>query len=335
VVAASIRLLSRASLALCAVLLLAGCVSSRPFSDAGSQITNANRDDFDGRALTVVTYNMLHGYGDRLNDRTVGERLALLARGIEGALPDIVVLQEASVTPGRHGNVVDVLRETLNDHLRPAGISYNSVCAMANGSRIIGFFEGSAILSRFRILSADTLVYRDQALIPPEHRIALRTRIGSKAPAPRLTIVSTHLTNTEARRGRALKRTLQARELAGWLGTSGGPGLSIIGGDFNDIPDSSTVRAMLDSGAVDAWVSVRKGGAAGAANEGAGPTGLSGTVTDPTDVADDRIDYIFVKSGTAVVTRAAPFLDHPFARDGGGVLWASDHIGVLARIEPR
>jgi endonuclease/exonuclease/phosphatase family metal-dependent hydrolase len=198
---------------------------------------------------------------------------------------------------------------------------------MANGSRLIGFFEGSAILSRFQILSADSLVYEAQAFLPPERRIALRARIaaGGEAGASSVEIVGTHLTNTEARRKGRLKRTLQAEELAAWFRSEqeDEPVLRVIGGDFNDTPGSDTVRSMLASGARDAW------------SEGPGFTALSGSLTDPNAAADARIDYLFVHGRAASVERARPFLGMPFPRQGDGALWASDHIGVQASIRLR
>ena len=230
------------------------------------QLVNVSSETFTGDSLTVVTYNMLHGFGSRTNDASLEERLGLLARGIEQAIPDVVLLQEASVTPGRHGNVAERLRDMLNARLAGRGVTYNSVFAMANGSRLIGFWEGSAILSRFRILSADALVYHSQALIPPERRIALRARIATAAPGqggpgPAIEIVSTHLTNTAARCQGKLVRTMQARELALWLeaGRSSEGAAQVVGGDFNDTPGSDTVRALAGSGFRDAWVEAGQG----------------------------------------------------------------------------
>jgi len=317
------------SLAIMAFFLCSSLLSGRgmPFVDAGRQVVNVNTDRLTRATLTVVTFNMLHGYGSRLNDSTLEERLELLAAGIAEAKPDVVLLQEASVTPGRHGNVAERLRDALNERLRGEEIFYNSVFAMANGSRLIGFFEGSAILSRFQILSADSLVYAAQALIPPERRIALRARVVTggetgEAGARSIEIIGTHLTNTETRKKGWLTRTTQAKELAAWLRSESDeePTLRVIGGDFNDAPDSETVQSMIASGSRDAW------------SEGPGFTALSGSVTDPNARADARIDYIFVHGRLATVEWFRPFLDRTFPRRGGGVLWASDHIGVLAGI---
>jgi len=63
----------------------------------------------------------------------------------------------------------------------------------------------------------------------------------------------------------------------------------VIGGDFNNAPDSETVQSMIASGARDAW------------SESPGFTALSGSVTDPNARADARIDYIFVHGRLATV----------------------------------
>lgn len=287
---------------------------------------NVGHAAFPGGLLTVVTFNMLHGFGNRLNDATLGERLALLRDGIRSAGADIVILQEASLTPGRHGSVVDTLRDSLNRLPGTSGL-YNSAWVGANGSRVIRFREGSAILSRFEILSAQTLVYRSQAFLPPEHRVALRVRL--RGAGADLVVIATHLTNTDARRPGGLVRTLQARELADWVRTTDGP--VIIGGDFNSAPGSEPILAMILAGARDARASAEDAGTA----SGSGLTGLTGTVTDPGDRAEERIDYIFLSGPGMDVDGVEPFLDRPSARKAGGVLWASDHVGVLARIHVR
>lgn len=294
--------------------------SGAAWAASAAQFTNVNAESFAGPGLTVVTFNMLHGFGNRLNDTTLEERLSLLAESIQEAKPDFVILQEASETPGRHGNVVTRLRDTLNEKLRGTGVSYNSAHAMANGSRLIGFFEGSGILSRYEILSADCLEYRAQAIIPPEQRIALRLRIMSGTGT--VEIVGTHLTNTEARGGGRLKRSLQAEELVSWLRGFGPAEAIIVGGDFNDGPDSATVRTILDAGGHDAWDVP--------GTQGPGFTALDGTVRDADDRADQRIDYLFVFGDRVAIRGAVPFLDRPGRGIDGRPLWASDHVGVMA-----
>jgi len=80
-----------------------------------------------------VTFNMLHGFGNRLNDATLEERLALLGDGVRAEAADIVILQEASLTPGRHGNVVDILRDGLNRR-RGASGPFRRSCRVSRSS---------------------------------------------------------------------------------------------------------------------------------------------------------------------------------------------------------
>lgn len=312
-------MMRRFQLLVAGIALLAGC-SSLPFA-------RQRLDNRSGRAvpadatLTVITYNMLHGFGDRLNDRTLEARLDLLAHALVVSGADVIILQEASLTPSRkHGSVAERLRDLLNAAM-PDRERYGSAIAMAHGSRLIGFYEGSAVLSRFAIESAETIGYRAQALVPPERRIALRVVLrGERGP---IEIIGTHLTNLQARRGSVQVRELQARELVDRVLESGDRGRSVvIGGDFNSAPESSVVRGILTAGAVDAWASSRPGEN--------GFTALEGGVTDPSARAVARIDYLFVRGFRVLSTEA--FLDRPVTGPDGRCLWVSDHVGVLARI---
>jgi endonuclease/exonuclease/phosphatase family metal-dependent hydrolase len=303
---------------------LAGCEGF--FGAPSVRVVNGGAAEFAGGTLTVVSFNMLHGFGNRLNDETLDERLALLRDGIRSAGADIVILQEASDTPGRHGSVVDTLRDSL-DHLQGGGGPWSSAWVAANGSAVVRFREGEAILSRFEILSAGLLTFREQAFLPPEHRVALEVHL--RGARMNLAVIATHLTNTDARRHGELVRTRQARELAVWAQAIRSP--VIIGGDFNSAPGSPPILAMTAAGGRDAWALAAAAGAA----SGSGLTSLTGSVTDAADVAEERIDYIFVLGDGLSVVGAQPFLDRPFPRTTGGALWASDHIGVRAGIQVR
>ncbi len=324
------RLAASVLLAVMSAPVSAGGVHS---GDVCDSIVNVNGEALAGDTLTVVTLNMLHGFGSRVNDDTLEDRLVLLVNGIEALLPDVVILQEASITPRRHGDVAGRLRDMLNGRFAGRGVSSNSVVVMANGSPLIGFHEGSAILSRWRILSADVLAYRSQALFPPERRIALRARIATGPPGglpgAALEIVGTHLTNTGARCGGRLRRALQAAELASCLaeGMADPSAIRVIGGDFNDVPGSDTIRALTEAGLRDAWVESRQGGP--------GLTSLEGHLRDTRASPGARIDYLFVGGARASVREARLFLDGPGLGGDGGALWASDHIGVSAVIRLR
>ena len=46
------------------------------------RVTNVNENELHANRPSVVTHNMLHGFGNRLKDDTLDERLALLERAI-------------------------------------------------------------------------------------------------------------------------------------------------------------------------------------------------------------------------------------------------------------
>jgi len=282
-------------------------------------VRNVNDAAFAGGEISILSFNMLHGFADRLNSRTVTGRLQRLEDTIVEVEPDVVLLQEASATPERrYGNVVDRLVSAVNARVSSSGISYNAVFVPAHGSRLIGFFEGSAILSRFAIQDVDVMRYQAQAWWPPESRIAVRATLIGTAD---LQVVSTHLTNRDAARRGTSVRLLQAGELASWLRQQGGTP-TIVGGDFNAPPDDAAVRAMLNAGAIDssAWFSSVK------------PTSLRGSVTDPSSVFTRRIDYVFVY-GEALVTGVRRVLDWPSPDEVWGYLWPSDHAGVFVTMQ--
>lgn len=284
--------------------------------------------------LRVVTYNMLHGFADRENDRTLDARLDLLANELARLRPDVILLQEASTTPGtRHRNVVDTLRTRLNEALSPDGLAYNSIYYAAHGSRIIGFYEGSAILSLHPIVDHEKLTYSAQSRTPPERRIAVRATIN--VHGTEIDFYSTHLTNQDEVRREVPVVELQARELSDVVSRSADTGrLVIIGGDFNAPPDSVVVASMLAAGAQDAWSHAAPGTPGG--------TSLRGSISDSSAEFGRRIDYIFIAGEDLDVSAVTRILDLPLVLDSPGVdeataipLWPSDHAGVMAEIRYR
>ena len=306
-------------------ILISACVST-PLSTT-ERVHNHNSNVFPGGELTVVTLNMLHGFSDCLNDETLDGRLDILIRELSVLAPDIVLLQEASVTPERkHGNVVDRLVWELNRAMADSEISYNAVFYPAHGSRLIGFYEGSAILSRYEISGAESVRYTVQSRLPPEGRIALRADI--RCSRGLLTAVSTHITNVDALRRDVLIREYQVRELSELLVDWSTDRIGIIvGGDFNATPDSSSIEWMNTIGAIDAWPVT---GEESAAQNGA--TSLRGEVTNPDAVNTKRIDYIFTVGDSIETLLTERILDTPSRAPSGESLWVSDHAGIFTRL---
>jgi endonuclease/exonuclease/phosphatase family metal-dependent hydrolase len=315
-------------------LLLAGC---NPCNDNKGVILNVNTDSFSGPEFTVVTFNMLHGFGDPINDATLDDRLGVLVQEIVDTLPDAVLIQEASVTlPQAHCNVIETLVEQVNEELAGTGRSYNAIYAHANGDADwIGFEEGSAIISLYEILSSNKYVYTHNARSLPEFRIALRVTVsGNPDLGGNIDLFATHLTNLEDTSGDELVRTLQARELVEDI-IPGRPNANpvVVGGDFNDPPGSDTYLELTGAGLFEDLFASENPGADGFTSFGG-----DFDITDPAEEAVKRIDYLFMMDGSGSVTGSELFLDEARDIDPDPVdeswLWASDHIGVKATLQP-
>jgi len=314
---------------LAAFSVLSAC---NPCNDNDGMILNVNSDAFSRPELTVVTFNLLHGFGDAVNDATLDDRLEIVAQTIVDSQPDMVLLQEASVTlPATHCNVIETLADMVNSALSGEGKSYNAIYARANGTAdIIAFEEGSGVLSLYEILSSDVYTYTHNATSLPEFRIALRVTVRGEAGD--LDFFGTHLTNLEDTVGPELVRTLQARELAEELiPGSGNTNPVVVGGDFNDPPGSDTVLEMINAGGVDLFADQNPGA------DGYTSFGDPFDITDPSMTAEKRIDYLFMLDPGGSVTGSGLFLDTALDIDPGpeeSWLWASDHIGVQATFRP-
>jgi endonuclease/exonuclease/phosphatase family metal-dependent hydrolase len=153
---------------------------------------------------------------------------------------------------------------------------------------------GNAILSRYEIL--------DPVSIPlpygagPQRRAAIAATIQTSRGAVR--VVSVHLQNKDDE----ATRVAQAEALIAGLPEDGLP--IVVGGDFNDTPESTTVATMLDAGF---------GSAQGVASRPA-DTYLGGDF-------HARLDYVFVRDVDAISDLAL----------GGSPL--SDHLSLSVTVE--
>ncbi len=173
--------------------------------------------------LRLVDWNVLHGYPALRGQEPRTRRLAAALRELE---PTVVVLQEAWSTP-RHGQLAARLGAELG-----MSVAY----ARANGSRrLIGFEEGTAVLSRLAVLEA-----RRKVLTPRrpwwQTRIALTVTLAL-GDGTHLEVVGTHLAS-----GDPEVAADQARDLASRLGT----GFVIVAGDLN-APSGGAAAAALEA----------------------------------------------------------------------------------------
>jgi endonuclease/exonuclease/phosphatase family metal-dependent hydrolase len=270
--------------------------------------------------VRVVSFNVLHGgpwSGFAGDGAHLERRLEITAAELAALRPDVVALQEASVSR-RLGNVPARLAGRLGLHHVYAPAT-SHVFGDGPLSRLVvgalGFHEGPAILSRFPIAGWDVhpLPRCEHQLDP---RVLLRARLDT--PRGRLDVFSAHTSRDPC----------QVRRVAQIVGQQRNGLPSILMGDFNSVETSVAIRAMTEeAGFIDSY-------------RRANPDARGATVWQRVDAllatASRRVDYIFVVPGLDVAARVRDsrvVLDHPQRLTDGTVLWPSDHYGVLTELE--
>ena len=183
----------------------------------------------------------------------------------------------------------------------------------------LAFEEGPAVLSRFPILASQA--HRlSGALEIHERRMALEAVL--EGPAGRFRVFSVHLTarspTGRARQIAALIRAVEGDHHGGWP--------TIVGGDFN--ADEDELRLLTD---VRGWIDSFRHLNPDVPGHTWGQLLAAAMAT-----AGRRIDFLF--SVPAGDTHWHPahsrlVLDRSFPHARAGVLWASDHYGVLTDFE--
>jgi endonuclease/exonuclease/phosphatase family metal-dependent hydrolase len=276
--------------------------------------------------IRTVTLNLLHGaplLGQGRARASLGARLDWTAERLHDERPDVVLLQEASRS-GRHGDTAARLAERL-------GMAHVYACAnpspfwqgVGAAGRLIGslaFEEGPAVLSRLPVVTSR--VHRlSSAWSLHERRVALEVVL--EGPSGPFSVFSVHLTaRSPAGRRRqvaALTRAVEASPHAHPV---------IVGGDFNAEEHSHEIRALTElRGWIDSFRHVHP-----AAPGHTWGQALAAAVA----TAGRRIDFLFSAPAggehwTPRHSRLVVDRSFPHARDG--VLWASDHYGVLTDFE--
>ena len=273
------------------------------------------------RPLRVVTYNLLHdgatsGFVD--GHTHLEERLDMAIRELKALDPDIVAVQEASDSR-THGNVPQHLATALGFHIvfEPAT---EHVFGLWLLDRLIvgvmGFKEGSAILSRFPI--TDSIVYD----LPRckkwwEPRIMLQATV-STTWGP-LQVFSTHTGRDDECQMERVGEIVRGRL---------GAGPSLLMGDFNT-PETSKVLSTLknEAGFIDTFRMTNP--------EINGPT-VWQRIESPESTVSRRVDFILLLNGSvlkASVRASRIVLDRPGQLPNGTTLWPSDHYGVFAEFD--
>jgi endonuclease/exonuclease/phosphatase family metal-dependent hydrolase len=245
-------------------------------------------------------------------------RLEWTSRHLADEQPDVVLLQEASVSP-RYGNTAATLAARLDMHFvyAPANPTpFFRATGLGRLARSLAFEEGPAVLSRLPITA-----HRIHRLSPPtnllERRIALEAVLDG--PEERFSVFSVHLTA-----GSPQRRRRQIGALVHAVESSLHAHPVIVGGDFNAEEHAHEMRLVTEvAGWVDSFRHLH----------GSAPGHTWGQkLADATATAGKRIDFLFsAPSGDEhwAPSHSRLILDRAFPDAGDGVLWASDHYGVL------
>lgn len=277
-------------------------------------------------SVRVVTLNLLHGApipGARRARVSVEMRLAWTAEHLAKEEPDVVLLQEASVSP-RHGNTAETLARALGMDFVYARANPAPLLRPLDLGRLIGplsFEEGPAVLSRLPILEhrVHRLSSRRRLF---ERRIALEALL--EGPLGCFSVFSVHLSSASA-----AGRRRQIETLVDAVDATPHPHPVIVGGDFNAEEHSHEIRHLTE---LRGWIdSFRR------LHEDAHGHTWGQALLDAAATAGRRIDFLFsapVGGQHWEPRHSRLILDRAFPRSREGVLWASDHYGVLTDFEP-
>ncbi len=232
------------------ILLATGCSTSSAKKQGAAPI-----------ALRVMTYNIQHGAG-------IDKKIDLLrtADAINHEHPDVVALQEVDKGVERTGRR-DLTAE-LAELTQMTGY-------FSNNFHYQGGEYGNAVLTRFPILMETNTHY--QMLHTNEQRGVIQMVLD--VHGRKLLFMATHIDFHPGNAERLLNIS-QIKEIMKQY-----PGLPVIlGGDFNDFPDTPVHAAMAEALA-DTWDLIGHG------------TGS----TFPSDRPNRRIDYIWISPDKSVV----------------------------------
>jgi endonuclease/exonuclease/phosphatase family metal-dependent hydrolase len=229
------------------------------------------------------------------------ERRPLVLEGLMAVKPDIIALNEVSITR-------QSARGFQRDIGSLLGVDYNLVQqTKVNG---LASVEGEALLTRFAVIETGNLDYQTRDMVAQVTRILVDGR--------RLDVYVTHLYMS---RGDDSLRLFQVQQLLAWIDARNDVSDCIVCGDFNatlDLPSAALMASRFcpTQTSPTAFTPL------------AGP---DGEVSHPDWPRMDRcIDYIWT-TGAIQTVASGVCCDQPDVADPS--LWPSDHAGVWADLE--
>ena len=245
--------------------------------------------------LTVVTLNLWH------DQRDWPKRLSVILAEMRELRPDVLCLQEV-LQHGSLRNQAETLAGSLGYHMY-----FTSVDSVHRVKRY-----GNAILTRHRVLHAG-----GKNLDPSnDYRTVAHLRIDFLGRV--VDVYDTHLHHTSE--GSSIRVT-QIRDLLAFIDSTRGDGAVVLAGDFNAELETPELR-LLARDFVDVFRAVHPSATRAEA----------ATFNPIFGVDPGPIDHIFVSK--VARTRLAPrACDIMFRNAGPDSVWASDHFGVVARLD--
>ena len=316
-------------------VLLAGALTA---CGSGNSTVRTNGSTAPKRAtVTVVAQNLLHGLACAPDTHRckLAKRVALFARQLQAAgCPQLVSVEESDPVMGRY----------LKRAVRAPTDRAAQLCS--GRYRIVGLGDPSS--DREVVLTTLPVLGHERVRLAGPLRDALYVRV--KAPLGALDVVATHLASGSDDRpcdpttcrppcqADDSLNTCQGREAAALLDARRSPRtVGVLMGDLNAEPGERTIAAIEARGGVDTYVA--------AGNPPCDPATGTGCTSgrEDTDLSDltnpnarqvERIDYVFLatKRGCRVVPPTGLFAAAPAAVPLDGLVFASDHTGVRAKI---
>jgi endonuclease/exonuclease/phosphatase family metal-dependent hydrolase len=301
------------------IVVMAFIPDRTPVSEGRPTVRQEPRDP--DRPLRLLTFNLLHGgpaAGFSGNDQDLDARLAIAIADIARIDADVIALQEAAITRWR-GNVPVRVASALAFHhtFIPATERVSGVGPLDwLVASVMGFRAGPAIVSRFPIRESE--VYDlPRCTRGLDSRVLLRAALDT--PWGTLDVYSTHTTRGDECQVRRVGEIVRARH---------GQLPAFVLGDFNAEESSGAIAFLTGTvGLVDAF---RR------ANPDTPGLTVWQRVDAPAPTVFRRVDYVFLQDGVTLTGRVRSsrvVLDTPRPGPRGGVLWPSDHYGVMADVD--
>lgn len=261
------------------------------------------------RIIKVATFNQW------INLKNYPQRYPLIVQVLKNLFPDIIGLQEVLDRTDKSPNQAELIASEFHYIYKFFGITKD-----------IAGLEGLSILSRYPILESDALQL--SCSTPEETRGVLYALIG--APMTKLRVYCTHLS---WKPDENYKRESQVLDIHHFVKKHDSRLPVIILGDFNDTPDSKTIRFLTAKQSLqgelayyqDAWNTIHP-------RENGFTWSKKNCFARAMNRPDRRIDYIFVsppdKDGKGHIRDCRIIMNRP---DALGI-FPSDHFGILAEI---